>query len=371
MRPIAKHNTLPQPSATRLLYVSHVDWGPVRQRPQQITSALKSYAEVTVAHPVARESALAFANATAGIPRMRLWRLPGSYRSAAVLALNDRLCAIQLAPLLARLRPDIVVVTAPECFAWTRRGLGRAQLVYDCMDDTLAFPQDQAVREHKAALERELIAAADCVVASCATLASRCKARGALPERLHVVGNGWDPQAFPVVAARNLPSSGALTLGYFGTIGPWFDFAALESVLRACPDATIRLIGPNEARIAVSDRRIVLLPPVPHERLASAVGDCHALLLPFKIDELTRAVDPVKLYEYIALGQPVLAIHYPELERFAEFVTLCKDGDDMGRRLAGRTDIIAPSPTEERSRFLFAQRWEARAAMMARALRIH
>lgn len=350
-----------------LLYVTHVDWGHIRQRPHHIATGLAAFHEVTVAYPLSRQRARLVANVDAGIARVPLWRLPGSYRSARMLAVNDALCAWQLAGVIRRLRPAVVVVTAPECYAWARPSLGRATLAYDCMDDALAFAQDAGVRARKAALERELLARADAVVASTATLAARCVERGASEGRVAVAPNGWDPVAFPVAPSRALPNQGPLTLGYFGTIGDWLDTAALESIVARCPEVRIRVIGPNEIGYASDNPRIRIESPLPHGALAAAVADCDAMLLPFRVDDLTRGVDPVKLYEYIALGRPIACINYPELTRFAPFVTLCRDGDELTAKIAAR-DLAPAADIEARTRFLADNTWEARVRAFRGAL---
>lgn len=357
------------PAMPRLLYVTHVDWGHIRQRPHHIATGLAAHYDVTVVSPITRRRGQLVVNPHAGIRLARILRLPGSYRSAAMLAANATLCAWQLRRIAAMRGADVVIVTSPECYGWVAPWLQNRTLVYDCLDDALAFAQDDRVRNAKAKMERALLARADRVFCASVTLAARCVDRGARPERVTVVPNGWDPRAFPVEAARALPASGPLVLGYFGTLGEWLDFELLATIVRACPDVTLRLLGPNECGYAAPHPRIVVLPPVAHEALAAAVADCDALLLPFRVNELTRAVDPVKLYEYIALGKPVLAVRYPELERFAEFVTFFSGADDLAQRLRNRpSEIAAVVPAARRAAFLTPNAWARRVDAMVAAL---
>jgi hypothetical protein len=90
-------------------------------------------------------------------------------------------------------------------------------------------------------------------------------------------------------------------------------------------------------------------------------------MLPFRVDELTRAVDPVKLYEYVALGKPILASYWPALERFAPFVTFYRDTTQLVD-LVRRRDVPAPPPAEARAAFLGPQSWRARAEAFASAI---
>jgi len=358
-----------KPGRPGLVYVTHVDWGHIRQRPHHIACGLADRYDVTVASPVSRRRALLVANPLQGIRLLRLLRLPGSYRSAVVLAANATLCAWQLRLATAARAAAVVFVTSPECYAWVAPWLDERTLAYDCMDDALAFAQGDAVRAYKADMERALLARADHVFCSSGTLAERCVARGAPPGRTAVVRNGWNPAAFPVLPARTPAGFGPLRLGYFGTLGDWLDFALLEAVVRACPDVTIRLVGPNEGGYVSPHPRLVVLPPVAHADLAAAVADCDAMLLPFRVDDLIRAVDPVKVYEYIALGKPVVAVRYPEIERFAEFVTFYEGVDDLVPLLRDHRSALAPAlPAPRRAAFLDANSWACRVEAIRAAL---
>jgi hypothetical protein len=121
----------------------------------------------------------------------------------------------------------------------------------------------------------------------------------------------------------------------------------------------VRLIGPVDGVGASDLAGLVREPPVEHARLAHAVADAHALLLPFRIDDLTRAVDPVKLYEYIALGKPIAASHWPALDRFASMVTFYRDAGEL-RGLVRSRALASPPSQAEREAFLAPQSWRAR-----------
>ena len=278
----------------------------------------------------------------------------------------NAIAAMQLRFIAARHRPDVVMVTAPECFAWLGKSSEDAVLGYDCMDDAIAFAQDSTVRALKAACERSLLARADFVACTTETLLQRLIARGANADKLRVIANGWDPSAFPLQSSRPLPPEGPLALGYFGAIGEWLDFESIEALTTALPEVTIRLIGPNLCGYVSPHARLTLEPPVEHAGLADKVGDLDVLLLPFRVTELTRAVDPVKLYEYIALGRPILAMHYPELQRFAAFVTFYRDTDELLQQVRERSGPSAqPAPLAERKELLLTARWSDRAHAVA------
>jgi hypothetical protein len=354
-------------SKRRLCYVTHVDWGHIRQRPHHFACGLASRFDVTVVSPIARGSRVKVRNPAPGVRSVRLLRAPGSYRSAAVYAANNALCAAELRALMPG-RLDVVLVTAPECYAWLAPRLRGAFVVYDCMDDALAFDQDDGVRRAKGAVERALLHRADLVVASSDALRDRCVERGAAAARVRVIGNGWDAGAFPVAPSRALPGSGPLTLTYFGTIDKWLDLGALTAMLDAAPFASLELIGPNASGLVAPHPRMRLRPPVAHGELRAAVAGSDAFILPFTVDELIRAVDPVKLYEYVALGKPIASSYWPAIERFAPFVTFYRSADELARLVARRA-LREPPPAPERAAFLAACSWQARVDELIAAVR--
>jgi glycosyltransferase involved in cell wall biosynthesis len=349
----------------RLTLVTHVDWGHLWQRPHQLAVALSAHYEVTVVSPVARKRTHLLDNPAPGILLTHVWRMPGSYRSTGVAEANAVLASMQCGPRVRR--AAVVVVTSPEVWPWIASSVDERTLVYDCMDDALAFHQDAGVRTLKARWERELLKRSDVVVCSSDELAVRALGRGATRARTIIVPNGWDEQAFPVAASCALPRAGPIELVYFGTIAPWLDFQALRAVATRCPDVSMRLIGPADGRELHDVPGIRIEPPVEHRRLAHAASSAHGFLLPFRVDELTRAVDPVKLYEYIALGKPILSSYWPALDRFSGFVTFYRDADQLVS-LVGTREVDKPPGLDRRTAFLAPQSWPARGAELHRAI---
>ena len=350
----------------RLTLLTHVDWGHAWQRPHQLAVALGAWYEVTVVSPVARRRKQLVANPAPGITLARVWRLPGSYRSAGLAEANAVLVAMQCGPAIRR--AEVVAVTSPELWPWVRRSLGDRTLVYDCMDDALAFEQADEVRALKGGWERELLARSDVIACSSDELAERTRARGAPRLRTTVVPNGWDDEAFPILPSMPLPGDRPIEIAYFGTISRWLDMEAIRALASLHPAVSVRLIGPaDETKPCIAFDGVRVEPPIPHRKLADAVSKAHALVLPFRVDDLTRAVDPVKLYEYIALGKPIATAHWPGLDRFGEFVTFYRDVDALVALFRERS-LPTPPNRKRRAAFLEPQSWRARATSMHEAI---
>jgi hypothetical protein len=109
-------------------------------------------------------------------------------------------------------------------------------------------------------------------------------------------------------------SSERQILGYVGTIGHWFDWRLVFFLAESNPSMTIRLIGPLHTKPPVPvPANIGLLPACDHESAIRAMQEFSLGLIPFKRIDLTASVDPIKYYEYRALGLPILSTRFGEM----------------------------------------------------------
>jgi len=118
-------------------------------------------------------------------------------------------------------------------------------------------------------------------------------------------------------------------IGYVGMMKHWFDWSLVIAIAEAVPTACIRLIGPiHVPSIKPLPKNIELLPACDHMSAIKAMQDFSIGLIPFKKNELTDSVDPVKYYEYRALGLPVLSTRFGEMElRDCELGVFLMDAD--------------------------------------------
>ena len=89
-----------------------------------------------------------------------------------------------------------------------------------------------------------------------------------------------------------------------------------------------------------------------------------AYVMPFLLSPLIEAVDPVKIYEYLAFGKEVLTVRYPEIERFSEFVHFYQAPSDFVRldwnRSAAPGSLRRKHKQSNTPAFLAANTWESR-----------
>ncbi len=266
---------------------------------------------------------------------------------------------------------DEAVVVAQHPF-WTPLAESLRQrfgwpIVYDCMDDQSGFLENgPAVLR----TERQLIATADLVVASSRRLyhAIRARSRSAI-----LVRNACEYEHFNRGDDRPASRAGQPTIGYYGAIAEWFDGELVAELARLRPAWRFELIGSTlggNIRALDGLANVRLRGECQYTELPSRIAGWDAFIIPFKRLPLTEATNPVKLYEMLATGRPVVAVGLPELVPIARrgLIRLAETAEAFASAIdaALREDDAAAAS----ARRAFARRntWPARHRAMADAI---
>lgn len=117
---------------------------------------------------------------------------------------------------------------------------------------------------------------------------------------------------------------------YVGALDVWFDHALVEQTAERLPQVSFVLIGPNEA-LSKHIRRMPNLHLLGRRAFAQVpayLQHADVGMIPFAVaqyPELVHGVHPLKMYEYLACGLPVVATAWQELESLAAPVSLAYD----------------------------------------------
>ena len=127
-------------------------------------------------------------------------------------------------------------------------------------------------------------------------------------------------------------------VGYLGAIAPWFNFGFVDKVARAHPDWEVALVGPVMLGVEAQVERLTelpnvsLSPPVAYQDVPALLRTFTVGLIPFRYDALTRGVNPNKMYEYLAMGLPVVASRFSsEVQRYPDVVAAPESDDQFVR----------------------------------------
>ena len=122
------------------------------------------------------------------------------------------------------------------------------------------------------------------------------------------------------------PETGpAFRVGFVGFFGEWVDLELILEAARLCPQTEFVLVGDGPGgemleKAAGTLNNVRLTGALPHDRVFAEIRRMDLGLVPFKVNRMTDRVSPVKLFEYWAMGKPVLATGCRELHRVAETV---------------------------------------------------
>ncbi|WP_027159510.1 glycosyltransferase family protein [Methylobacter luteus] len=228
--------------------------------------------------------------------------------------------------------------------------------VYDAMDNFPCFYSGFS-RLAMRWREQKLASRVTQVLTSSTTLKQRWS--DVRPDVQRVL-NGLDASVLPTRQISTLARERKI-LGYVGTIGSWFDWEWIISLANARPVDIVRLIGPifSPSSYALPEN-IEILPPCPHQEALIAMQDFDVGLIPFKNTELTASVDPIKYYEYRALGLPVVSTEFGEMtfRNDEEGTFLSKKGQEINSLV--QKALLYRSDEEKTRQFTDSNTWEAR-----------
>lgn len=163
----------------------------------------------------------------------------------------------------------------------------------------------------------------------------------------------------PLVSRRiNLPPP---VFGYVGTIAHWFDWDWIINLAKLFPAACVRLIGPCYVSVPENlPRNIELLPACDHAAAIQAMRSFTVGLIPFRLDQLTASVDPIKFYEYRALGIPVVATAFGEMlqHQVQAGTFLSRSENDIANPMSAA--LVYKDTDEQQMTFIAENSWAAR-----------
>ncbi len=150
---------------------------------------------------------------------------------------------------------------------------------------------------------------------------------------------------------------------YAGSLRYWFDYELVRSLAQRLPDINVVLIGPDDlAQKNLNDLpNIHLLGPRPYATLPAYLRHANVGIIPFAVEtypDLIHGVNPLKLYEYMATGLPVVTTAWRELEYLDSPARLTSSTDEF---IASVAETIARPPDQNAlRRFASTHDWSSR-----------
>lgn len=232
-------------------------------------------------------------------------------------------------------------------------------LIYDCMDHHNGFGN---YCESLIESENQLLTRADLTITTSTWLDEEISR---FTPRREIIRNATDYNHFsqkPQSVYRD--PMGRKIVGYYGAIAEWFDLELVSKLASQLPDCLFLLIGDdtvNAKKYFSKNPNIKLIGEVNYINLPEYLYGFDVCLLPFKILPLTLATNPVKVYEYLSAGKPIVSIDIPEMSQFGNLVSIAKSDTEFFQLVnnAVNSDQIE-SVISARKDFASGQTWEDR-----------
>ncbi len=161
-------------------------------------------------------------------------------------------------------------------------------------------------------------------------------------ETVQLIPNGYDDSSVNCDAGASgsaLADSAEKVIGYVGTIYHWFDWDLVITIAELTPTVTIKLIGPVLGNIPGNlPANIIILPPCSNDAAMKYMRSFSVGLIPFLRNNATRAVDPIKYYEYRALNLPVISTLFGDMQFKVDDPGLYLVSDFSARKLGAVVD---------------------------------
>jgi glycosyltransferase involved in cell wall biosynthesis len=248
-------------------------------------------------------------------------------------------------------------------------------VVYHCVDDISAHERIDTAGFRAA--EDRFAARADLVLASAPALAERMRT---LSSNVLDAPNVADTELFasalqdgPVDEAIDaLPRPRLVFTGAISEIK--LDMGLLIELARSRPDWSLALVGPvglgdphTDVAALAAEPNVHLLGKRAYEQLPAVLRGADVGLIPYVRSALTDSVFPMKVYEYLAAGLPVVTTRLPALAGVAEVAT-ADDAAGFRALIEAALDDNDPQRRAERSRAAARHSWDARIEEIAAAV---
>ena len=243
--------------------------------------------------------------------------------------------------------------------------------VYDRCDSLAVPSRTHSVRWMLEELDGELLKSADVVTFSALGLRP---SRGSVGRRTELI-------EIPNAVSREYLRNGSLmkplkherpVVGMCGAFDRrWVDDDLMVQVVERFPNVTFSIVGPVDGASARKLRRFThvrLHGPVPFPMLPSILSQWDVAIIPFRENEITDSLNPLKLYEYLGAGLPVVATSTRELRRYSSLVELAAGTNGFVRGIENALKDGSRSRRNMRKQFARRNTWTDRVDTLLHAL---
>ncbi|MGF7117964.1 hypothetical protein [Methanobacterium oryzae] len=304
----------------KILYIMHVDWRWIKQRPHFIAEGLSDSYDVTVAHFYSKK--YLFGNSEGlttnekNLNLLSAFRLP-LYQEKIIYDLNKAYMKIYFRFLIKKYDPYFIWITFPQLYDYIPSDTS-CKIIYDCMDEATGFNFNDDFKLKILESEKKLVEDASIIFTSSNYLFKNLDEKYKCKNKLMLIRNAFGGDIIDDDAKKERGKT--YKIGYVGTISKWIDFEKINASLEKIDNIEYHLIGPCELENELKHDKVKFYGTIPYNELYNYVKDFDCLIAPFIVDNKIKSADPGKLYGYINYNKPIISVYYKELDYFSKFI---------------------------------------------------
>lgn len=270
-------------------------------------------------------------------------------------------------------RPRVSWLYDP-CATWAIGAAGDEFAVYDCVDDYMEQTSDDRNRRRIAEADRQAASLSRLVFTTSTPLRER---HGRVNPRTHLVRNVGDFEHFAPAVDRSIAPDELARLprpvrGFAGNfLQGKVDFDLVDEVAASLDEGSLVLAGPADdaavaerLRATAAKPNVVWIGGVEYDLLPAVVASFDVCLIPYLENDYTRSCFPLKLFEYLAAGKPVVASGLPELRGMEPDVVVVSDSAGFLDAIATGARLVAPTDVARRRAIASENTWESRTSRL-------
>lgn len=192
--------------------------------------------------------------------------------------------------------------------------------LYDARDDWEEFQKVGQAKWYNSGIEKYIVRNCDHVTAVSWPLGKKLNEYDPLSQ-VQIIPNALSPNFLS--SNYKWKGSSQVKIGYFGHLtSSWFDWDALIEIANSRPKYHFEIIGHSAPDDLQLPSNIDLMGPKNHPEINVIAAEWKVAIIPFKPGLLADAVDPIKIYEYMALDLPTVSFRMPQIDSYPYTITV-------------------------------------------------
>lgn len=286
-------------------------------------------------------------------------------------------------PLIAKIKKeqgfeDAVLWTYTPTAADVIDKTEKSKLVYHCVDRHSAY-KGMISAEVVDGEEKELCEKADVVFTTATGL---YETLAPYNPNTYYTPNGVDFNLFnsaytqPLECPEEIEQLAHPIFGFVGYLQEWVDYEILDKLAKERPDGTVLLIGPiaDKANVdkLLENPNVVAIGAKPQKELPAYIRQFDVCLNVFRKSKLSKDVSPLKFYEYMATGKPIVSTEQPaQVTEYADVIYIASDGEQFVK--CCNTAVLEVNEQRRQKQLEYAEMasWDKRVENMRNILKKH